>query len=255
MVLHTSSGLITCTAVVLALAACSDGTGPGDGTALSLSVAAGPSAVAQTSGPAAVVTQSDGTSTLVITRAALVLREIELGSDEVESCEHSGVEGDDDHCEELEIGPVLLELPLDGGVSHVVTIDVPPGIYDELEYEVHKPGGDPADEAFLQAHPDFDGVSVLVEGTFDGVPFVFTQDLDEEQEVSLDPPLSVLEGAGPTNVTLQIDVSGWFMTGENTLVDPATAGPGGANEALVEANIRRSIDAFEDHDEDGEHDD
>jgi hypothetical protein len=254
MISRWSRGLITSVAAVLVLNACSDGAGPGDRTSLSLSVAAGPTAVAQRSGPASVVTQSDGTSTLELTRVALVLREIELSSDEVESCDHSGVEGDDDHCEELEVGPVLLELPLDGGVSHVVTIDVPAGTYDELEFEVHKPGDDSADLAFLQAHPGFDGVSILVEGSFDGVAFVFTQDLSEEQEVSLDDPLLVQDGV-PANVTLRIDVSGWFVAGDGTLIDPATAGHGGTNEALVETNIRRSIDAFEDHDEDGEHDD
>jgi len=254
MVKRSSRGLITCATVVLAFAACSDGTGPGDGTSLTLSVAAGPTAVTPTPGPAAVVTQSDGTSTLELTRVALVLREIELSSDEVETCDHSGVEGDDDHCEELEVGPVLLELPLDGTVSHVVTIDVPAGTYDELEFEVHKPGDDSADLVFLQAHPDFDGVSIFVEGSFDGVPFVFTQDLSEEQEVSLDDPLLVQDGT-PANLTLKIDVSGWFMAGDGMLIDPATAGHGGANEVLVEANIRRSIEAFEDHDQDGEHDD
>jgi len=120
------------------------------------------------------------------------------------------------------------ELPLDGTVSTVVTIDVPAGTYDELESEVDKPVDDADDVAFLQDHSEFEGVSIRVEGTFNGNPFVFTQDLNEES---------------------------WFMTSGGTLVDPDTAGHGGANGALVEANIRRSIDAFVDHDEDGEHDD
>ncbi len=68
-------------------------------------------------------------------------------------------------------------------------------------------------------------------------------------------PLVVEEGAQPTNVTLLIDVTTWFVALDGSLIDPRTAGNGGPNEGLVEDNIRASIDGFEDEDEDGEDDD
>ena len=40
-----------------------------------------------------------------------------------------------------------------------------------------------------------------------------------------------------------------------TLLDPASANEGGANESVVENNIENSIDAFEDDDRDGDDDD
>jgi hypothetical protein len=49
-------------------------------------------------------------------------------------------------------------------------------------------------------------------------------------------------------------VDSWFRRGDGSLVDPATANKGGANEDLVEENIERSIEGFEDDDRDGRDD-
>ena len=134
----------------------------------------------------------------------MVVREVELERALYDDCDL--LEGDDDECEEFEAGPFLLELPLDGTVAAVFQVQVKPDIYDELEFEIHKPGDDNAEEvAFLQANPDFDDVSIRVEGLWNGTPFVFTQDLDAEQEIDLSPPLEVVEGSGPLNLTLRRD--------------------------------------------------
>jgi hypothetical protein len=200
-----------------------------------------------------VVTQTDGTNTLVLTRVAVVLRELELERAFAGDCEDSTVQGSDD-CEEFEVGPLLLELPLDQAIAHVVSIDIPPDTYDEIEFDIHKPESE-GDQAFLDLHPDFEGVSIRVEGSFNGEDFVFLQDLDEEQEIELPEPLVIGEGAEPANLTLQMDVSTWFTTSTGSLVDPRTANKGGENEGLIEHNIKQSIEAFEDDDEDGERDD
>ena len=72
--------------------------------------------------------------------------------------------------------------------------------------------------------------------------------------MALDPPITV-DAGGTASLTLRFDLSGWFTgSGGVGLVDPASANAGGANAGLVENNIRRSIRAFEDKDEDG-HDD
>lgn len=247
--------LIPLLAVPLGCGGSDDGGGAGTGVSLSLTVPppAAPAALAAMA--AGELTLTDGTHTLVITEAKLVLREIEfeLADDDALGCDDDGATEDD--CEEFELGPVLVDLPLDGSVATTLAANVAPGTYDELEFEVHKPSDDDAaDAAFIAAHPDFADVSIRVIGTYDGVAFEYTTDLDAEQELEFAPPLEVIAGA-PTNITLAIDLDQWFRAAGGTLIDPATANAGGANEGLVEDNIKTSIEGFEDEDEDGEDDD
>jgi hypothetical protein len=86
------------------------------------------------------------------------------------------------------------------------------------------------------------------------VEFTYETDLNEEQELPLNPALVIGEGAdaSATNVTLRFDVSTWFVDGTGRLFNPATANVGGPNENLAEDNIRNSIRAFEDEDKDGD---
>src|SRR6185295_15934827 len=97
-------------------------------------------------------TFSDGSNTLVIDRVQLVLREIELKrADATASCSGSSGHG---ACERLEVGPVLLDLPLggSGGAARSFSVPVAAGTYDEVEFEIHKPSHDD-DAAFVQANP------------------------------------------------------------------------------------------------------
>jgi hypothetical protein len=131
---------------------------------------------------------------------------------------------------------------------------VPAGTYGRVDFEIHKPDdGDPADQLFIQQHPDFTDISIRVTGTFDGVPFVHTTELDVEQELELVPSLVVAEG-GNTNLTIFVDLSAWYLV-NSVLVDPATANTGGPNESAVNNNIKDSFDAFEDPDGSGSDDD
>ena len=244
--------------LALALAACGDGgTGPdADAEGRTRVTLSAVSAQALGGGGAAAVAAliEDGQgNTLLLTRVAVVIREIELER-QFDECDD---DSSNDNCEEFEVGPFLLELPLDGGVIGIGDIDVPPGLYDELEFEVHKPSDDtPDDLAFLEAHPEFKGVSIWVEGVFNGgEPFIFLQDLNEDQEIDLDPPLEVTAESLPLNLTLELDVSGWFRDPSGILVDPVSANKGGENEDLVEENIKNSIELFEDDDRDGHRDD
>ena len=212
---------------------------------------------------------TDGTNTLDIMYVGVVLREIELervegldcdlfdddefGDDHSEGGDSDEGEHDDD-CEEFETGPFLLEPALDGSVEHIASIEIPEGFYNELEFDIHKVS-DEEDIDFIAAHPEFEGISIRVDGTFNGVSFVFTQDLDEEQEIEFDTPIEISANAGPANITLHLDLATWFVTDLGDLVDPATANSGGDNEGLVERNIKHSIDVFEDDDRDGHDDD
>ncbi len=232
--------------------ACGDGTGTQLAGNVAVSVA---TQSPRSSNPAAALSRarafddtitSDG-DTIIVTRAQLVLREVEFARDET-AC---AVENDPS-CEDVEFGPVLVELPLVPGAVRQFAAELPVGTYVEVEFDVHKPDDDdPQDLDFLQRHPEFVDVSIRVEGTFNGVAFVFISDLNVKQELDLVPPL-ILEESMATNVTIFVAIDSWFRRVDGTLVDPATANKGGTNENLVRDNIIASFRAFEDQDEDGD---
>ena len=231
-------------------AACSDSTAP-SGQAMTLSFSSrsptGGSSVGSLS-PSYAVTVTGGGNTLVITRAQLVIREVELKRTGAENCP-DGVVGDG-NCKELEFGPLLVDLPLNSGVTAPRSISVPQGQYRELELDIHKPSGDAGDAAFVAANPLFANSSIRVEGTFNGTPFVFTSRLNEEIEVEFNPMLTVDATGG--NITIQIDVASWFKNASSgAVIDPNTANSGGVNEGTVKEQIKRSIRALDDDDRDG----
>ncbi len=260
-------GLSLAAAAVAGSLACSEGTPASVGLSFSTRPAPGtpplasvvgaghrPSASVVAAGDSTIVTL--GNDTVFIRSVELVLREIELKRIDVPRCPDS-LPGDD-ACEEFETGPELVSLPLGNATEAAVTIAVPPGTYDEFEFKVHKPSASD-DAAFLARHPDFDGISIRVMGTYSAAgsrsDFVFTTDLDKEQERLLSPPLVVSEGTA-VNLTMRVDISSWFMNvGGTALVDPATANKGGQNEGVVKNNIEQSIEAFHDDDHDGLDDD
>jgi hypothetical protein len=195
-----------------------------------------------------------GANTLELTDVQLVARHIEFqrqGKDV--NCE-TDVNHDQD-CEELNVGPVLLDLTLAPGASQSFSVQVAAGTYDQAELHIHQvSSGDAADAAFLSANPGFDGVSLKATGTYNGTPFTFTTGLDAEQEIALSPPITT-DGSTPASITLFVDVSSWFKTADGTgLVDPATALAGQPNQSLVENNIKRSFEVFEDENHDGMND-
>ena len=130
------------------------------------------------------VTVGDGTNSLVITKAQIVVRKLELKSSDVTSCAD---EEDDnpssDDCEEVKAGPMLVDLPLTAGATSELTASIPAGTYRELEFQVHKPTSTPADQAFVAANPNFANASIRVEGTYNGTPFVFTSAMTDVFEL------------------------------------------------------------------------
>ncbi len=248
-------------AASLLLVGCTDFLGSNDSetTTLSLSISipvGAQSAAGKGASGFAGLVLSDSTNTLDIMSLGIVLREIELERQDHSDCDAIENDSDDDACEEFEAGPILLAPALDGSLVHVVEIDIPAGVYDELEFDIHKVGDDSqAERDFIALNPDYEGISIRVEGTYNDSSFVFTQDLDEEQEIEFADPIIIDENAGPNNITIHMDLTSWFRTPEGMLVDPAAANRGGEFEGLVEENIKRSIDAFEDDDHDGHDDD
>lgn len=248
----TFKRIITMAAVAALAAACSDGTGPSGNRTVSLSFATGLGGGAQFSRAGmlddTLITDGD---TLIITSAEIVLREIELKRADDDGCESLGMD-DDDGCEEFSTGAMLVSLPLNGQVTTPITIAPDTGVYDEIDFEVHKPESDGDDDAFLVDHPDFDGVSIRVRGTFNGVAFTYESDLDVEQENELTDPIVVSDTTTATNVTMNVNLDAWFRTAGGSLINPSTANKGGQNEGVVKENIKVSFRSFEDRDRDGD---
>lgn len=243
------------TVTALAALACSDSptTTGQPGVILSLASQA-PTAAVGAGGFALAANAADGHTTtlgadvIVITKAEIVLREIELERVETTDCDDATSVGAVDACEELVSGPMLLGVPLGPDVMPAVQVTVQPGDYDELEFDIHKPeddGSDPADMAFLTEHPDFAGISMRIEGTWNGDPFVYETDLNVEQELDLVPPLT-LDDPATREVVVLVDLAAFFVNDTGTgLVDPDSANKGGVSESLVTENIKRAFEAFE----------
>lgn len=271
-----------------ALAACSDGgAGPTARSQVRFNLATG-------SSTAAALLVSDtfatATDTLVIDSVQLVLRDIKFQRVNEDACDnedhddgdddrndnsmpaptilpaalhddHGDDDGDDGHsdaCESFNAGPFLLDLPLGPEVVKAFSVAVDTGTYEEVRFKIHKPeddSGDARDIDFLAAHPEFKRVSIRAIGTFNGEPFVFTSDLNAKERLALVPPLVVADSMQSVDVTIKVDVSGWFSNGSGGLVNPASANKGEPNADLVKDNIRDSFHAFRDDDRDGEDDD
>ncbi|NNG16948.1 MAG: hypothetical protein HKM89_10745 [Gemmatimonadales bacterium] len=199
-----------------------------------------------------------GSTTIDFTSVRVAFSEIELErAESTIECDVATI--DDDDCEEIELAPRILDLPLAPGASRTISVSVSPGTYDEIEFRVEKLGDESDESALVAANPEFDGVSVRVEGTYDDgsgpVPFVFTNDLDVEQELDLATPLTV-DATGGADLTLYVDIGTWFLNqAGDGYVDPAQANKGGQHESDVKDNIKQSFDAFEDDDHDGQSDD
>jgi hypothetical protein len=250
--LRKSVNLAALTACGILLAACGSDDGSTSQPVVRLNLASRPvgTAAARMASIADPYTVTDGSgNTLTFESVQLVMREIEL--ERVESSVACG-DDDSDDCEELEFGPVLVDVPLGAGPARALSVEVTPGLYEKLEFEIHKPESSD-DAAFIAANPDFDGVSVRVTGTYNGTPFTYTSDLDVEQEQELSPPLEVVD-AQATELTLLVNIDNWFRTEGGVLLDPASANDGQPNEGQVKSNIETSLNAFEDDDRDGDDD-
>ena len=233
----------------LLAAACSDATGTAGKVPVSLSISTR-QAAALTVAPA-----TAAANVLVITKAQVVLDEVELKSSTTATCtdmeaEDHGEQPADDGCEELQLDPMLVDLPVDGITQLNLGALLPVGTYRELEFKIDglESGEHASAAAFLAAHPDFRNVAVRVEGTFNGQPFVFTSSEDVKFELEFNPPVDV--AAGSSNVTLAIDVLGWFKNASGDFVNPADA----SSASLINNNIKVSFHAFEDDNHDGEDD-
>lgn len=160
----------------------------------------------------------------------------------------------DDDCPPLTVGPVLIDLPLDGTTAVVLDALVPAGTYKRLQARLHavKPGDEGVGD-FLTAHPEFEGISVKVVGVFTDAEaatheFTFTSNMNVVSAVNFETPVTV--DAATTNLTIDVDVASWFTSASGGVINPTSS----ANQRVIEKQIRASLRAFEDDDHDGDDD-
>jgi len=222
-----------------AATACGDSTGVADPAAVALNFQVSTATWPQASGPAPTTSPMrvvgpplvlEGTNgTLTIDEIRLIVAEAELEGDDDGACEDD-IRGDDDDCEEFEAPPRFLDLPLDGTPVQAFLGMVPPGTYDELEFEVEDLEDDEEDSEFaaevaalrdeIQAEfPDWPRKgTALVVGSFedlDGQSTSFRVYIEAEIEIERDlvPPLVVGESA--TNPDLNVDLRPDIWFGES----------------------------------------
>ena len=161
-----------------------------------------------------------------ITKFNMNIKEIELefdddyyDDDNDSSDDDGGSYGDDDgyygYDDEIELsGPFELDL-LSGSFSFV-TIDVPNAVFEEIEFDFDRNNN---------SQSDLFGKTVLMEGTIDGVPFVFWHDFEEDFELDFDDnnnDIVINNNASEITITFNLD----FILGASTGVDLSNAQDG-----------------------------
>jgi hypothetical protein len=248
-------------ASVSVLTACGDATAP-DGGATNLSVS-----FAAQNGTAALPTNSAGQAivvgtnndTLIISAIQLVLNDVELKRVDVSSCPTTMPErkdrdksSDDKGCSRLDLGPMLVDLPLVENGASKLAVSIPAGSYKEIEFELDDVDNDSdasaAEKAFAATHPEFVDQTVKVTGSYRGQVFTFTSKVEAEVEFEFNPALVVESGVND-NITVSLDLARWFTDGSGALLVPSTA-----TRSRIEQNIATSFDAYGDRDRDGKED-
>ena len=161
----------------------------------------------------------------------------------------SGDDGEGHGGDEIELGPILVDLTgaqLASGISQVFSTDVPAGTYRELKISIGPvtSGSGSAGTTF----PDLNGQSVIIDGTVDGTAFSYAAAITAQ--LKLEGDIVVAADGSFKNVTVAVDPAAWFKDAAGARLDPSLA----ANAATIGANIKASINAFDDDDHDG-HDD
>jgi len=243
MSIHRST--LAAAAALLALAACSDNPAAGGGEStvqLRFGVAGGQAlssaARFQTGGTdQLVVTGTNGT--LRIDDLRVVVAEFELkGDDDVNTCGQAA--GAVDDCEDFNAGPMFIDLPLAGGSVPVGSGDVPPGTYEEVEFEVEDLDDDEenaAERARIEQlwqqirgqFPDWPrDASLLVVGTFTptgGAPQAFRAFVEAEIEIETELSPRLVVGQGESRgVDVLLDPAAIFRSGANVLNLAQTSG-------------------------------
>jgi len=139
---------------------------------------------------------------ITIDRFSVVISEIEFEFEDDDPIR------DEDIYDDFELrGPFYLDL-MDNGTSLeelITSVNLPQAMFDEIEFDL-EPGTDPDSDMF--------GKTVYIEGTINGIPFIFWDDEDYDFELDFDDSeILNLEAATSAVVTLLFDLNQVFGMG------------------------------------------
>ena len=188
-------------------------------------------------------TASKGASQSIdITSAKILLRTIQFHARD-----------DDSGSDSLEFrtAPIVAQLSLDGTPTELAVADLPLGSYHKVSFRIHKP-----DDNEMPPDPDFkigtsgnERFSIIVEGSFNGQPYIYRSSKSMHQIVDFEEDLVIDENTGDANVSLLVNLSEWFVDRNGQVLDPNDTSKG--NESRIDKSIRDSFRAFRDNNRDG----
>ncbi|MCI0698557.1 hypothetical protein L0337_41975 [candidate division KSB1 bacterium] len=217
--------------LAFSLAGCGKDSMSSKGGSLRLSIRAMSGSLPKTASPQA--------QQVTITSAKVVLGEIEIENSSEDSMDFKSNT------------PLVVNLDLSGAPTNLGTVSIPYGTYEELEYEITKLT--PQDTAVYNANPDLQGYSLSIRGYVDGdtnAVFTFKSAIEVEQEQEFSPPLGINDNSPQVVLMISIDTRMWFSDGAGTYLDPRDP----QNQQAIEWNLRASINAYQDNDNDGDDD-
>ena len=185
-----------------------------------------------------------------LSEVKILIRDIKLEKEP--DGESEGEEGNNEtECENIKVGPFVVNLNLNGLTTDFVINNIPAAIYDELKFEIHKleASETPPDPEFKDGEDSSQRYSVIVKGVYNSNPFIYKSRKSAHQELEFENLLVVKENTA-TNLTITVDPYTWFYK-EGVLLDPTDT----SNENDIDNNIEHSFKkAFEDDDHNGEDD-
>jgi hypothetical protein len=155
----------------------------------------------------------------------------------------------EEECENINVGPFVLNLKLNSTVNLISSSFSPAGTYDDVKFKIHKLG---RNETVID--PDFSDMngrySVIVRGTYNQADFIFKSSVSVSQKLEL--PEKVLTSTNSnSNITLQAKPILWFMRMDNTILDPNNTFNREEIDRNIRNNIRESLRMFKDNDHNG----
>ena len=152
---------------------------------------------------------------------------VNISEIELEYDEDDDLYGDDDVYQDVELmGPFTLNL-MDNGATltqPLANIDLPAGLYDEIEFEFEKS---------RQADSPILGKSIQISGTINSIPFVFFTDEEYEVEVEFENG-QTLTITQLEDVVLQIEFDLTGLFGANSGAVNLNNAQDGNNDGLIE---------------------
>ena len=168
-------------------------------------------------------------SDLNLTTFKLNIEELELEFDDIDDDYDDDYEGYDDDGyfnsdDDVELqGP--FELDLLNVTSNIVTLGLPQGTYESLEFEFDE-NENPNSNLFNK--------TILIEGTIDGTPFEFWYDFEEELEIDYENSVQNISiSDGINTIIINFDLDNLFNTSSGIDLSVATDNDG---DGIIEIN-------------------